>query len=236
MDFHQTTERYRKREARSQITVLLWLLVAAVTLCLGWFVGTNQNWSYFSPTNEQLVELRQVNNRLEQQQVAAQEDLTLERQKRIAAELLANDDDVELRSLRRMMVNYLAKGISVDQIRMALLSVGNPAKCRKLEQRDVAVATPQFAGGETKRLFISETMGIFIEGEAGKDSTREKPWFDAQKPVSIRISYLGGEKTSGGILPHSMTLIADGWLIRIRLTETSLRGYANVTISKCLIE
>jgi hypothetical protein len=36
-------------------------------------------------------------------------------------------------------------------------------------------------------------------------------------------------------LPLTMVLAMEDWLIRIRLTDTDLNGYANVTISKCLI-
>jgi hypothetical protein len=53
--------------------------------------------------------------------------------------------------------------------------------------------------------------------------------------VIVRASFLGGEKNATGLLPLSMVLSLEDWFIRVRLTSTDLKGYVNVTISKCLV-
>ena len=78
-------------------------------------------------------------------------------------------------------------------------------------------------------------MRVFVEGEAHKEATKDRPWFDPDKPISVRASYLTGEKISKGKLPITMNLMADSWLLQLKMEETALKGYVNVSISKCSI-
>jgi len=235
MDYYQTTERYRKREAKSQLRFILRILALLVTLWVGWIIGQNQQWSVFSSSSDRLQELVQNNNRLEQTVAVLTEQLNTEQQRRLAAEALINTEDKDVVSLRKLVSRYLAKDVPPEQIRQLLNSLGEATKCRKIEQRDVEVVTPNFAGGNSDRMFLSETLSLFIEGEAGQDANHDNPWFDLKQPITVRASFLGGEKITIGVLPLTMVLAMEDWLIRIRLTDTDLNGYANVTISKCLI-
>lgn len=235
MDFHQTTDRYRRREAKSQMKFILWVISALVMLGVGWMIGQNQQWSLFSSSNQRLQEMSQKNDQLEHMLAAMTEQLKDERNRRIAAEALVNEEDPDLLSIRKVVARYLADNVTSEQIKQTLNQLGKPSKCRILENRDIEVVTPSFAGGESNRLFLSDTLSLFIEGEVGKDDLRETPWFDPSQPVIVRASFLGGEKINTGLLPLSMALPLDDWLIRIRLTITDLKGYVNVTVSKCLI-
>ena len=235
MDFHQTTDRYRKREAKSQMKFILWVISILVMLWIGWMIGQNQQWSIFSSSNERLQEVSLRNEQLEHMLAAMTEQLNDERNRRIAAETLVNEEDQELLSIRKIVARYLANDVPVEQIRQSLNQLGKPAKCRTLDKRDIDVVTPNFAGGESDRLFLSDTLSLFIEGEVGKDNLRENSWFDPTQPIIVRASFLGGEKIASGLLPLSMIISMEDWLIRIRLTSTELNGYVNVTISKCLI-
>lgn len=235
MDFHQTTDRYRRREAKSQMKFILWVITAIVMLWVGWMIGQNQQWSVFSSSNERIQDITQKNDQLEHMLAAMTEQLKDERSRRIAAEALVDEEDQELLSIRKIVARYLASDVPPEQIRQTLNQLGQPSKCRTIENRDIEVVTPSFAGGESNRLFLSDTLSVFVEGEAGMDAQRENPWFDSAQPVIVRASFLGGEKNATGLLPLSMVLSLEDWFIRIRLTSTDLKGYVNVTVSKCLI-
>lgn len=235
MDFHQTTDRYRRREAKSQMKFILWVITAIVMLWVGWMIGQNQQWSVFSSSNERIQDITQKNDQLEHMLAAMTEQLKDERSRRIAAEALVDEEDQELLSIRKIVARYLANDVPPEQIRQTLNQLGQPSKCRTIENRDIEVVTPSFAGGESNRLFLSDTLSVFVEGEAGMDAQRENPWFDSAQPVIVRASFLGGEKNATGLLPLSMVLSLEDWFIRIRLTSTELKGYVNVTVSKCLI-
>ena len=47
MDFHQTTDRYRRREAKSQMKFILWVITAIVMLWVGWMIGQSAMVCFF---------------------------------------------------------------------------------------------------------------------------------------------------------------------------------------------
>ena len=236
MDYYQTTNRYRKREAISRLRFIISVAAVVLSFWFGWFLGHQQQWSVFFPSNERLSKLTQDNNRLEQTLAVLSQQLNSERQKRITAEALIDNEDKDVIALRKLVSGYLAKDIPPERITQLLNSLGAPSKCRKLQGRDVEVVTPHLAIGDSNRKFLSDSLTLFIEGTSRIDTDRQNPWFDPSQPVRVRAAFLGGEKNAEGVLPLTMTLAMEDWMIRIRLTATELKGYANVTISKCLIE
>ena len=235
MDFHQTTERYRKREFRSQIGLGMRLLGVGVMLWIGWFWGNSQQSAVVSSNSQQLTNASQKNERLERQLAGVERNLKDEKERRIAAELLIDEGDQkkEMQRLNKIIARYLARGIQEDQIKLALQTVSLPSRCRPVEEKDVAVATSYFAGKESNTGLLNDAIHVFVEGVAGQQATAERPWFDPEKPVSMRVAFLGGEKITSGALPLSMNIIADTWMMKLDLVETTLQGYVNVSVSKC---
>lgn len=238
MDYFQTTDRYRKREMRNLFSLMMRLLAVGFCIWIGWFWGYNQRAALTASSNDQVIRLEQQNERLEQKLASASASVEAERQRRVEAELLVKDTDRDStqRKLNRQIARYLSKGITEDQIRLALQSLSKPLRCRPVEQRDIAVATSFFAGKEAMADLLGGSMRVFIEGEAGREATRDKPWFDPVLPVSLRIAYLNGEKISTGTLPFDTMVIADSWLIKVKVAAASLQGYATLSVDKCSIK
>ncbi len=235
MDFYQTSERYRKREFRSQISWGMRLFVMGLMLWVGWFWGNSQQSALMSSNAQQLTNANQKIDRLEQEMASLTRGLDNEKERRAAAELLNGDGDQrkEMRRLQRIIARYLARGIKEDQIKLALQTVSLPSRCRPVEAKDIAVATPFFAGKESNTGLLNDAVHVFVEGVAGQQATAERPWFDPEQPVSMRVAFLGGEKITSGQLPITMNIIADTWLMKLDVVETSLQGYVNINISKC---
>ena len=234
MDYFQTTERYRKREMRSQISWLVRLVVMGLAIWAVWFWGYSQGEAVISSNSERVLMLTQDNEQLERKIATLNNQLLGEKERRIEAELLSSKEaDPLMHKLDQMIARYLSKGVEADQIRMALQSLARPVRCRLVEQREIAVATGFFAGKEATAEMLGSSMQVFVEGEVGRDSSRDRPWFDPEKPVSIRIAYLGGEKIASGALPLETTLIADSWLLMVSARQTTLQGYVELEIRKC---
>ncbi|MGC6484370.1 MAG: hypothetical protein ACON4P_01760 [Candidatus Puniceispirillales bacterium] len=234
MDYFQTTERYRKRELRNQLGLLFFLVILGLAVWIGWFWGYSQSEAVVSSNAERAILLDQENDRLEQKIATLVNQLNEEQARRKEAELLSGKaSDPGKRNLDRTIARYLSNGVEVDQIRLALKSLARPLRCRAVEQRDIAVATGYFAGKEATAEMLDGSVQVFIEGEVGRDSSRDRPWFDPDKPISIRIAYLGGEKVATGALPVETTLIADTWLIKVSAQPTALQGYVELSMEKC---
>lgn len=234
MDYFQTTERYRKRELKSQVGWLIMLVILGLAVWLGWFWGYSQSAAVISGNAERAIMLGQENDRLEQKIATLNNQLDQEQARRREAELLSDTaSDPSMRELDRMVAHYLSKGVDADQIKLALQSLAQPERCRAVEQQDIAVATGYFAGKEATAEMLGGSVQVFVEGETGHESSRERPWFDPAKPVSIRITYLGGEKMVTGPLPLETSLIADTWLIKVTAQATALQGYVELNLEKC---
>lgn len=237
MDYHQTRERYRKREMRRDLAWLLRLLIFGGVLWFGWYFGKLESADVIAENATSLEDQLRENDRLQQQLTSLRNDLREEQNLRREAELMAGakNKDEPIDRLTAIIARYLARGIDAEQIKMALQAVGRPARCRELESRDMAVATGFFAGQESKQNFFNGGLRLYAEGEAGKEASRDMPWYDPAAPVSIRLSFLGGEKTIDGVLPMETVLIADRWLLKLQFTETQIQGYMQVALSQCTI-
>lgn len=237
-DYYQTTEQYRKQEFRAQVNWLARLCLLGVMLWIGWFWGNSQQSALVSTNAQQILEMQQENENLQQQITTLNTKLEEEQQLRLEAELVngAPGQDDRMKRLSRRIARYLARGVDEKQILKSLNALSKPTRCRNAETKDVAVATSLFAGGESKADILGGALQVFIEGEAGQGATRDTPWFDPVKPVSMRISYFGGEKINSGSLPLETVLIADAWLIKIKLLETNLQGYINLIAETCPID
>ena len=236
MDYFQTSERYRKQEMRNLLLWIVWLSLLGFCIWIGWFWGYSQRAVLTASTTDQVIRLGQQNERLEQKLATLSTELDGEIQRRRKAELLVESisgSDSAQDRLNRTIANYLAAGVGEDEIGLVLQSLAEPLRCRPIEETSAAVATGFFAGRESVAELIGGGMRVFMEGEAGRQATRDKPWFDPLRPVSVRVAYLGGEKTSTGTIPFNTTIIADSWLIRITVQEAALQGYVTLEVEKC---
>ena len=212
MDYFQTSERYRKQEMRKLFSTIVRLSVMALCIWIGWFWGFNQRAALTASSNDQIIRLTQQNERLEQRLATLSSELQAEKQKRVESELLleTTDGNSAQKRLNRQVARYLAKGIDEDQISLALKSLSSPLRCRPIETTDIAVATSFFAGRES----MAELIG---EGAAEERIVQEA-------------------KINTGTLPFETSIIADTWLVRIKVTEAGLQGYATLTLDKCSLK
>ncbi len=135
----------------------------------------------FSSSNERFQDITQKNDQLEHMLAAMTEQLKDERNRRIAAEALVDEEDQELLSIRKIVARYLANDVPSEQIRQTLNQLGKPSKCRTLENRDIEVVTPSFAGGESNRLFYPTRLVYLLK---------------------VKLAWTNSAKTLG-LMPHN---------------------------------
>ena len=234
MDYFQATERYRKRELKNQISLVVRIVILGIAIWLGWFWGYSQGDAVLASNAKHVLELTQSNNELQQNIATLTTQLRDETERRRKAELLSGKiSDPSTQRLDEMIARYISKGIEADQIRLALQGIARPFKCRSVERHEAAVATGYFAGSEANAELLDGFIQVFVGGEAGQATGRDGLLFDSAKPITMRFAYLGGEKTVSGLLPLETTLIADTWLIKVTADTATLQGYVKLDIQKC---
>ena len=140
--------------------------------------------------------------------------------------------DASSGKVAKLVKAQIANGTKIEQIYAALQSIGVPANCRLTI---VAVATDSFAGEESRLSLFDGALRINIEGEVNEAGSKTRPWFDPAKPINIRQSYLGGQNITKEVLPVTIILPAEEWIVEMKFTQAELRGYVDLKVRNCVI-
>ena len=231
MDFFETQERYRKREMRGWLLLLFRTSVVAGVLWLGWLWGHAEQTSLQAEADLVIYE-----NNLRITALSAE----VQSLQRLLAEAEAHRKTVELTEgnkaeLQRIVTKQIARGVEPEQILQSVQRLGKPSNCREVDRQNIAVATPLYAGPESKLSLFEGGLNLHIEGETGKKAARESPWFDPSLPIKVRQVFLNGQKISSGMLPLEAVIPAEQWLLKLRFEKSDLRGYVRVVVSSCTL-
>jgi len=229
MDFFETRERYRRREMRSYVTLLLRVLIVGGVLWLGWLWGHAETGSLRAEAERTLYENNQQIAELSTEVQRLQLELAEARAKNKVDEL-AQDNDAELKAL---VTKKIARGVAPAQILHAIQKLGRPTNCRQLDSRNIAVATPLYGGPESKATLFDGGLNLHVEGNADRKSSREVPSFDRKMPLTVRMAFLNGQKVTQGTLPFQVMIPAEEWVLLLDFADSSLHGYVTVDISSC---
>ena len=71
-------------------------------------------------------------------------------------------------ALRRIIAKKIAAGVKPEQIIASMQGLGDPVNCREIARHDIAVATPLYAGPESKITLFDGGLKLHVEGSAGK--------------------------------------------------------------------
>ena len=231
MDFFETQERYRKREMRGWLLLLFRTSVVAGVLWLGWLWGHAEQTSLQAEADLVIYE-----NNLRITALSAE----VQSLQRLLAEAEAHRKTVELAEgnnaeLQRIVTKQIARGVEPEQILQSVQRLGKPSNCREVDRQNIAVATPLYAGPESK-LSLFEGGSICISRvRLAKKAARESPWFDPSLPIKVRQVFLNGQKISSGMLPLEAVIPAEQWLLKLRFEKSDLRGYVRVIVSSCTL-
>lgn len=231
MDFFETRERYRRREMKSYISLMLRVLVVGGVLWLGWVWGHAETGSLRAEAERALYENNQRISELSTELQTLKLELA-EAQAKNKVDDLAEDNDAELKAL---VTKKIARGVAPAQILQAIQELGRPTNCRDLEMRNIAVATPLYGGPESKVSLFDGGLNLHVEGEADKKSARELPSFDPKLPVRVRMAFLNGQKIITGTLPFDAVIPAEDWVIRLKFKKSDLHGYVASHVSSCTL-
>ena len=230
MDFFETRERYRKKEYRVYINLVIRAAVLSLVLWVGWQWGNFDQKNLYNNTRTELdktqIQLSQLNKKI----------VTLiQKNKKLAAENTISDLDLggSDKILSNSIKFLLESDVSLEQIRQSLLAISSPINCRKLADENLAVATELYTSSESSLSLFRGGLLVHINGAPYTQGNKNNPWFDPDKDIEVRLAYLGGQKIKTGKLPLNIVIPAEYWLIKVQITESNLRGYVRIMFEQC---
>ena len=229
MDFFETQERYRRREMRGWLMLLLRVLTIGGVLWVGWLWGQAEQTSLQAEADLVIYE-----NNIKISQLSAEvQTLKRELAEARATQTVNQVTNKSGAKLRRLIVKKIANGVAPEQISLALRSIGKAENCREVARDDVAVATPLYAGYESKLSIFDGGLNLSVEGKPSKKTAQNQTWFDPTQEVSARLVFLGGEKRVSGLLPFSAIVAAEDWVIKLVFERAALLGYVTISTKSC---
>ena len=229
MDFFETRERYRRRELRGYTMVLLRLSFFIVVLWIGWLWGKAETGSLRAESERALYENGQRIQELSGEVQDLKRELGDTRARNKVADL-AQDQDAALNNL---VTNKIASGVKPAQILQSIQNLGRHSNCREVESVNIAVATKLYDGPESKVALLGGGLNIHISGEASREASRETPLFNPDQAINIRLAYLGGQKSTNGVLPLQAVIPAEEWVLRLDFTIAEINGYVAGKVYRC---
>ena len=230
MDFFETREKYRKKEYRVYINLVIRAAVLSLVLWVGWQWGNFDQKNLYNNTRTELdktqIQLSQLNKKI----------VTLiQKNKKLAAENTISDLDLggSDKILSNSIKFLLESDVSLEQIRQSLLAISSPINCRKLADENLAVATELYTSSESSLSLFRGGLLVHINGAPYTQGNKNNPWFDPDKDIEVRLAYLGGQKIKIGKLPLNIVIPAEYWLIKVQITESNLRGYVRIMFEQC---
>jgi hypothetical protein len=231
MDFFETQERYRRREMRGWFAALSRGAVVVGALWFGWVWGKAEQSSLQAEAElviyENNVRISELSTEVQSLKRALAETKAAGTAKSVTGE--------ENAALRRVIAKTIAAGVKSEQIIASMQGLGNPENCREIARHDVAVATPLFAGPESKITLFNGGLNLHVEGSAGKKSQRNTPWFDPAQPVRVRQVFLGSQKIESGMLPLETIIPTEDWILKLRFERARLHGYVTSIVATCIL-
>jgi hypothetical protein len=231
MDFFETQERYRRREMRGWLMLLVRTLSIGGALWVGWLWGQAEQSTLQAEADlviyENNIKITQLSNEVQSLKRALAEARAVE-----TVNQVSNKSGEKLSTL---IVKKIARGVTPEQISQSIQSLGVANNCREVARTDVAVATPLYAGQESKLSLFEGGVNLFIEGTANKKSAKNQTWFDPNQTVTVRLAFLGGEKTVSGLLPFNAIVAAEDWVLKLEFDRTELLGYVKVISKTCTL-
>ncbi len=230
MDFFETREKYRRKEYRIYISLIIRASVVALFLWIGWQWGNYDQKNLYENITNELDEAQSQINQLNQKLVSlVQQNKKLTAENTISELGLKNAD----RTISTSIKFLLESDVSLEQIRQSLLSISSPINCRKLVDKNLAVATELYTGSESSLSLFQGGLLVHVNGAPFSQGNKNNPWFDPEQDLEVRLAYLGGQKIVSGSLPVNIIIPAETWLLKAQITEANLRGYVRIIFDQC---
>lgn len=233
-------EERRRRRRQSWWTAVKWLIALCVIGLAGLYAyhtGSKAASARIDTLRLEIDRLSETVNALRQQnrrqqaEIASERQLSQEWQDRYGRDVPAG----EMKELFDLMRTRLETGVTADRMRFVIGAVENREDCapEPVIKRFI-VQTPLQTGANSAVTFGDGAMTVNAVGVSDRDAAgRPEAWFDATKPITVRITRPGGEtREVSGVLPLYPSIVIDDAEFRFSLVPAA-RGFVQIAGEQC---
>lgn len=132
----------------------------------------------------------------------------------------------------------LDQGVAAERIGRMIAAAGAKLKCAgEPATRRFLVRTPIYSGANDAVTFADNAITVTARGASATNGEgRPEAWFDPAKPVTLRVTAIGGETSEAtGLLPLHHSVLVNDAEFRFALVSAEQRGFVLASADRCAL-
>lgn len=228
--------RYRDRAAKRTNTIVMSLVVAALFIGFGFWVGRQyavyQIESLKKGAENALNDAKKMQEDLTR--VRAENQTITSRFEQLQAQFDQELPEGPTRDLVQLVRKQLADGMPAERLSFLIKSARPPRNCSDPSTKRFMVRTPAYNGPDSIASIGEGAVNISGVGASSRNKNGQlEAWFDPTQQVSVTFKISGEEaERKVGTLPLQHSLIAAGREYRFTLSEGE-KSFIKVTFDSC---
>lgn len=228
--------RYRERSAQKFANVLSFVLIIAMSVGVGVWMGRQFG-------AESVIKYKKDNKRLTEQVEEFQTALTdlraeaqtaNTRYEQLRAEYNAAVPEGPMQDLLKLVKQQLDEGMEPGRLSFLIRSARPPTGCTEADSKRFIVSTPTYKGESSAVTIADGAVVIYGNGMSAKNAQGEpEAWYDPAQGITVNFKNAKGEvETKTGTLPLRHSVVVDDREYRFTIEEGS-RSFARVVSDSC---
>lgn len=228
--------RYRERAAHRVANIVSFLLVIAMSVGVGIWMGRQFG-------AESVISLKKQNEKLSKETEELQTALTdlraeaqtaNTRYEQLRLEYDAAVPEGPMQDLLKLVKKQLDEGMEPGRLSFLIRSARPPSDCTEPDSKRFIVSTPNYKGEDSAVTIADGAVVIFGTGTSAKNKQGEpEAWYDPAQSVAINFKDSKGKlETKKGTLPLRHSIVVKDREYRFTIEEGS-RSFARVTFDSC---
>ncbi len=233
MDFYQAQNKYRQKQLKTILSVIIKLIIFSLIFVMGWWLGNSDKLVLIQENEKIIAQFNEKKDNLERQLIdirlkLKEANLTLDTQN-----IKSLNSDFG-RDAKNLLASNLAKGIPEETIVNNLRLLGTNKVCSGFQYKELPVSTQSFTPPRSILLLLSGSLKIKAEGNIN-DISNDNPYFNPAKPLRITFIYFGNNDLVEGNLPISKNILAGRFSVKIKVLKSKVRGVVIVGYQTCKV-
>lgn len=227
--------RYRERSAQKVANVVSFLLIIAMSVGVGIWMGRQFG-------AESVITLKRQNKSLSDQvdelqtaltDLRAEAQVANTRFEQLRAEYNAAVPEGPMQDLLKLVKQQLDEGMEPGRLSFLIRSARPPTGCTEADSKRFIVSTPTYKGENSAVTIADGAVVVFGSGASAKNAQGQpEAWYDPAQSVKVTFKTRDGAEEKTGTLPIRHSVVVDDREYRFTIEEGS-RSFARVVHDSC---
>ncbi len=227
--------RYRERSMQRMTNAISMLLVIALSVCVGFWVGKQYGVEKAISLVDQVDALTKERNLLQGNvtELRAEAQTANTRYEQIKAEYNSVMPEGPMQDLTHLVREQLDQGMAPERLSFVIKSARPPTDCTDPETKRFIVSTPTYTGPDSSASVADGAIVIKAKGASSTNKEgKAEAWFDPAQNVEVTFTSAGGTEVKKGAFPIRHSVIAGNREYRFTIEEGA-KSFAKVVFDSC---